>query len=80
MEGKERERRSKRERLEKGELELVQNEGKKGDGLMKKNGRKFKQSELYTRLKTGGEINVNEGDVSEVVGVKFSEPEACTEG
>jgi hypothetical protein len=45
--------------------------------LLKKNGRKCKQSEL----RTGGEREVNEGLVSEVVGVvKFSEPEACTEG
>ena len=37
----------------------------KGDGLLKKNGRKCKQREL----KTGGGIEVNEGKVSEVVGV-----------
>jgi hypothetical protein len=46
---------------------------KKGDGLLNKNGRKCKQSEL----KTGGEMEVDEGKVSEVVGV---EPKACTEG
>jgi hypothetical protein len=41
--------------------------------LLKKNGRKCKQSEL----KTGGEMEVNEVDVSAVVAVvKFSEPEA----
>ena len=47
------------------------------DGLLKKNGRKCKQSEL----KTGGEMEVNEVEVSEVVGVvKYSKPEAGTEG
>jgi hypothetical protein len=50
--------------------------GEKGDGLLKKNGRKCKQMEL----KTGGEKEVNEGEVSEVVGaVKLSETEVCTE-
>ena len=45
--------------------------------MLKKNGRKCKQSEQ----KTGGEMEVNERKVSEVVGVvKFSEPEACTVG
>ena len=38
---------------------------KMGDGLLKKNGRKCKQSEL----KTGGEMEMNEGEVSDVVGV-----------
>ena len=52
---------------------LVKNGGKKGDGLLKKNGRKCKQSEF----KTGGEMEVNEGAVSEGVGVvNFLEPEA----
>lgn len=56
---------------------MVKNGGKKGDGLLKNNGRKCKQSEL----KTGGEMEVNEGEISELVGVvKFSEPEACNEG
>ena len=45
--------------------------------MLKKSGRKCKQSEL----KTGGEMEVKEVDVSEVVGVvKFSEPKACSEG
>ena len=45
--------------------------------MLKKNDRKCMQSEL----KTGGEMEVNEGEVSGVVGVvKFSEPEAWTEG
>lgn len=65
--GKERQRRSKKEMEEEGELESVQNGWKKGDGLLKQNGRKCKQSELKTR-----EMEVNEGEVSEVVGlVKF---------
>ena len=39
--------------------------------MLQKNGRKCKQSEL----KTGGEIEENEGEVSEVVGVvKFLVP------
>ena len=41
---------------------------KKGDGLSKKNGRKCKQREM----KTGGEMEVTEGEVSEI--------EVCTEG
>jgi hypothetical protein len=45
--------------------------------LLKKNGRKCKQSELNA----GGEMERNEDKASEVVGlVKFSEPEACTKG
>ena len=40
--------RSKREREEEGELESEKNGGKKGDGLLKKNGRKCKQMELKT--------------------------------
>jgi hypothetical protein len=49
--------------------------------LLKKNGRECKQSELYTGSKTGGEMEVNEGEVTEEVGVlKFSELKACTEG
>ena len=64
-------------REEEGELESVKNGGLKENGLLKKNGRKCTQSEL----KTGGEMGVNEGEVLEVVGVmRFSEPEACTEG
>lgn len=44
--------------------------------MLKKNGRKYKQRVL----KTGGEVEVNEGEVSEVVGVvKLSETEVCTE-
>jgi hypothetical protein len=71
----EREKSSQREREEEGELESDKNCGKKGDGLLK-NGRKSKQSEL----KTGGEMEMNESEVSEVVGVvKLSETEACTE-
>ena len=77
MEGKERQRRSKREREEEGELESVKNGGEKGYGLLKKNGRKCKQSQL----KTGVEMEVNEAKVSKVVAVvKFSEPDTCTEG
>ena len=73
---KERQRRSKREREEDGDFQSVKNGRKKGDGLLKKNGRNCKQSEL----KTGGEMEVNEGEVSEVVGVvKLSETEVCTE-
>ena len=49
--------------------------------MLKKNGRKCKQSELCAGSKTEGEMEVNEGEQSEVVGVvNFSEPEACTEG
>ena len=49
--------------------------------MLKKNGRKCKQSELYTGSKTGGEMEVNDAEVSEVVSVvKFSESVACTEG
>ena len=59
MRGKEREKRPKRVREEESELELDKNCGKKGDGLSKKNGRKCKQREL----KTGGEMEVNEGKV-----------------
>jgi hypothetical protein len=44
--GKKSQRRSKREREEEGELELVKNGGKKRAGLLKENGRKCKQSEL----------------------------------
>jgi hypothetical protein len=48
----------------------------KGDCLLK-NGRKC---DLYPGSKTG-EMKVNEGEVSEVVGVvKFSEPEDYMEG
>jgi hypothetical protein len=44
--------------------------------LLKKNDRKCKQREL----KTGGEMEVNEDEVLEVVGVlKLSETEVCTE-
>ena len=39
---KERQRRSKREREEEGELESVKKGREKGDGLLKKNGRKCK--------------------------------------
>ena len=48
---------------------------------MSKNGGKCKQIELYVRSRSGEEIEVNEGKLSEVVGVvNFSEPEACTDG
>ena len=53
---------AKREREEQVDLESVKNGGKKGDGLLKKNGGKCKQSEL----KTGRKMEVNEGKVLEV--------------
>ena len=37
---------------------MVKNVRKKGDGLLKKNGRKCKQREL----KTGGEMELKEGE------------------
>ena len=44
-----------------------------------KNGRKCKQSEVDAGSKTGVDKEVNEGGVSEEVGVvKFLEPKACT--
>ena len=58
-------------------LSRLKRVGKREMVCLNKNGRKCKQSEL----KTGGEMEVNEGEVLEVVDVvKFSEPEACTKG
>jgi hypothetical protein len=57
-----------KQREEDGELESVKNGGKGEMFFLKKNGRKCKQMELKTGLE------VNEVDVSEVVGVvKFSD-------
>jgi hypothetical protein len=79
---KERQRRSKRETEEEGELESGKHfGGGKREMVCRKNGRKWKQCETYARLKTGGEMEVSECELSVVAGVvKSSEPEACTDG
>ena len=54
---------------------------KSGDGVSKKTGIKYKQSEMSTRPSSGGEMEVNEGDLSEVEGVaRSSEHEPCIDG